>query len=161
MNKFLAGILAFLMWLMPWWGALRDLHTRFSFDENAIWQQVKTCVETHDVATLESMMRPWIKNNVDGLSEKVGNLLDSVSGEITRISIDSSIESGNDGGLYSVGKEIHIFTTEKLHYLRIDYTVTNSRDSKDTGISRLKLFTGKLNTPEYTILAEIKAPDGF
>jgi len=61
MNKIIAGILTFFLWIMPWWTGLYNARERYAFDTNATWNKMLKCVETHDATTLESMMNPQLK----------------------------------------------------------------------------------------------------
>jgi len=148
MNKILAGILSFLLCLMPWFPGLSDLIDHYAFDEYVLWNKVAVCVETNDIATLESLMHPWLKDNTSDLSGEIQRLLDSIDGDVLKVDLS--------GGEYRSGNIVYryliIYTTGILHNLRVDYTTTIGK----SGISRMTLSTGQLNSPEYTVLAEIR-----
>jgi len=159
MNKFLAGILTFLLWLMPWWTGLYNAREKLTFDMTAVCNKVIRSVENHDVATLESMMRPWIKNNVVNLTGKIEALLDCIDGEITRSGINSSEGTSNNNGIYRVGKSVYFYTAKDLYNIRVEYDVTNSKNKSDVGISWLKLVVAKPDGTGSVLLAEIKTLD--
>jgi len=158
MNKFLAGILTFLLWIMPWWTGLYNTRNRLAFDATAICNEVIRCVKTRDTTTLESMMRPWLKNNEGNLSGKIEALLDCIDGDIIEIRISDMEGTRNTDGIYSVERIIIIKTAGVLYNLRVYYDVTNSKNSKDVGISWFQLAEIKSDGSGFISLAEIKVP---
>ncbi|MCL1951790.1 MAG: DUF5104 domain-containing protein [Oscillospiraceae bacterium] len=158
MNKILAGILAFLLWLMPWWTGLYNAREKLSFDATAVCNRVINCVKAHDAATLASMMRPWLRNNVSDLTDRIEQLLDTIDGNVTEIGINRSEYTSNDAGIYRVGKHIFIYVGNTLYNLRVYYDVTNSNDKNEVGISWLEMVVAKGDGTGFISLDEIKMP---
>jgi len=154
MNKIIIGILTFLLWIMPWFTPLYTALQRRTFDENVIWSAVVQCVENHDVETLESMMRPWLKNNISDLPGKIEALLDAIDGDIEGVApLPDSFPSYYEG-VSSVGKIFGIATADEAYSLRVVYEYTNVRDRNEIGIARMQLVRGV----NGRILADIKTP---
>ena len=157
-NKIIAGILAFLLWLMPWSNTLFGLHAQFSFDRNAVMDKIATCVKNRDVATLESMMRPWFKANEPNLATKLGQFFDAIEGDV--ISVGRGGEgSSRSQGIYSEELNFGIYTTEQTYpnyYLWISYDVSNSNNKNDVGISLIHLQVGKNSDPSKVILFTLR-----
>jgi len=162
MNKILAGFFAFLLWIMPWSTGIYNAHARYAFDANTTWSKILKCVETHDAATLESMMSPRLKNNVIGLSDKIEQLLDSIDMDCgyTRI-VNNSNEFYSGNGIYGQVLRIGFVndTTKKILYtLEAEYDITNASNRSYVGISRVMLSTGRMADPDYATLILIKMP---
>jgi len=158
MNKFIAGILAFLLWLMPWSVQLYGWHAQYSFDRNATMNKIATCLKSRDVATFESMMRPWFKANEPNLTIKLEQFFDAIEGNV--ISVGSGGEgSSRSQGIYSEELNFGIYTTEQTYpnyYLWISYDVSNSNSKNDVGISLIHLQVGKNSDPGKVILFTLR-----
>jgi len=115
MKSFLLGILSFLLMIMPWFSGLFDLHEEPTFDEEAVRNKVISCIENNDAAALESMMYPPIRDNVLGLSDKIGQLLNLIEGDIERFVAYATIVQ-TDRGEESRKIRIGIFTDETLYH---------------------------------------------
>jgi len=161
MNKILAAILSFLLWIMPWWMGLFDLRERVAFDKDATMNRIADCIKARDVETLESMMRPWLKENVPDLTAKLGEFYDAIEGDV--ISVGRGGEStSRSQGIYCEELNFGIYTSEQTHpnyYLWISYDVSNSKSKNEVGISRIYLQTKKYGDPENVVLFSMRASD--
>jgi len=159
MNKFLAGILAFLLWLFPWSGTIYGWHAQFSFDRNAVMNSIASCVAARDVASLESMLRPWFKENVSDLTDKITQFYASIDGNITNVNKGTAQGSSADGGIRSECLNFGVYTDDATfshYYLIVWYDVSNSKNKKDVGIRSLQLSTGDfILDPDYLIHFEL------
>ena len=159
MNKFIAGILSFFLWLMPWWYGLSGLRERLTFDRDAVMTKIINCVESQDVAGLESMMRTWFKTNEPDLTAKIQQFYDAINGDI--INMRKGAEgSRSDGGIYSEDLRFIIDTDEPEHYyLQMWYAVSNGTNRNDLGISTIVLATGLVGAPDRVIHFDLRAPE--
>jgi len=159
MDKILAGILTFLLWIMPWCNGLYGLRERVTFDRNVVMNEISIQVQTRNVANLESMMRPWFKNNVPDLTDKINDFYNAIDGNIT--SIEKGVEeSMNTGGVYSERLSFYVTMDDQTYYnLVIWYDVSNTENPSEVGISVISLSKGKTVDPDYTIHFSLKAPD--
>jgi len=158
MNKFFAGILAFLLWLMPWSANLYTWHAQYSFDRNATWTKISNCVKASDVATLELMMRPWLKDNVN-LSTEINNFYNAIDGNITSITKGAE-GSSNNSGIYSEDMRFAVATDKGISYhLVIMYDVSNTKNRSEVGISAIRLATGQIGDPDRQIHFILNTPE--
>jgi len=162
MNKILAGILSFFLWLMPWWTGLYDLRERVAFDRNAIMSKIATYVKSRDVANLASMMRPWFKDNVLDLTDKLQDFYDAIDGNIESVHIGTGLGSRDNGGVHSESLRFGVYTDDETYpyyYLLMWYDVSSSKNRNDVGIGMIELATGKTTDPEAMIHFVLKAPE--
>jgi len=119
--------------------------------------KIATYVKARDVANLESMMRPWFKNNMSNLTVKLGEFYDAIDGSIT--DIEKGVEgSMNDGGIHSERLSFYVNMDDQTYYnLVIWYDVSNSKNRNEVGISSIVLSTGKLG-PGYVIHFQLEVP---
>jgi len=161
MNKIIAGILSFFLWIMPWWTGLYNARERLAFDRNAVMDKIATCITNRDVGTLESMMRPWFKANVLDLTERLTQFYAAIAGDIT--SINKGAEGSiNSGGIYTEELRFGVYTTDSTYphyYLLISYDVTNAKNKKDVGISMIRLQTGANSDPASIVHFDLRAPE--
>jgi len=159
MNKILAGILAFFLWIFPWSNTLFGWHAQLSFDRNATMNKIISCVQNQDVAGLEAMMHPWLKTNEFDLTNKIQQFYDAIDGNIT--SIEKGAEgSRNTGGIYSETLNFVIDTDMSMHYyFIIMYDVSSAKNRQETGISFLQLSTGLIGDPGRVVHFVLKTPE--
>jgi len=164
MTKIIAGILTFLLWIMPWWSGLSGLRERLTFDRNAVMDKIIDYVQNQDVAGLEAMMRPWFKSNTTNLTAKLGEFYDAIDGNIVTVQKGTSEGSMNDRGIRSerLNFVVHMDgdANYSKYYIVIWYDVANTKDRKDVGISLLELSTGDfVLDPDYMIHFELYTPE--
>ena len=159
MNKIIAAILSFLLWIMPWWTGLFNMRERVAFDKDDIMDKIISCVQEDDVATLESMMRPWLKENTPDLTAKITQLYDAIDGNI--ISMRKGAEGSRyDGGIHSVDLRFVLDTDKPEHYyLTMMYDVSNANDRKEVGISSIRLATGLVGASDRVIHFTLNTPE--
>ncbi|MDR2687715.1 MAG: DUF5104 domain-containing protein [Oscillospiraceae bacterium] len=159
MNKIIAGILAFLLWLFPWSNSLFGLHAQLSFDRDAVMDKIATCITDRNVETLESMMRPWFKANVSDLRDQLTQFYDAIDGDIQSI-IKGAEGSSNDGGIYSEEMRFSVATSKGISYhLVIMYDVSNTKNRTEVGISAIRLATGQIGDPDRQIHFILNTPE--
>jgi len=159
MNKILAGFFAFLLWIMPWWTGLFNMRERYAFDDAAVSSKIITCVKTRNIATLESMMRPWLQINTTDLSDKINQLCDAIDGNVIEFYRTRGQGSRDDSGIHSEELSFVIDTDKPEHYyFVIWYDVTNSRDRSEVGISSIRLATGLVGASDRVIHFELRVP---
>ena len=157
MNKIIAGILSFLLWIMPWSTGIYNAHARFAFDKNAAWNRIVCCVENNDTATLVSIASPLLKSSVADLSDQIAQMLGLIDRDYTRIT-NSTAGTYQDSGIYGVELVLSFVYADTLRTLVVDYDVTNSKNKNDVGISRIQLFKGRYADPDFAVLADIRIP---
>ena len=135
-----AGIMAFFVMIGGWFGY---------FNVDATLTKIANCLETHDTATIVSMMAPQM-NNISDLTEQVDELLGLIDGNIKEMNKFSTGEYWYDG---KHGRELRFtMDSDTLLHLVVCYDISNPR-----GIVRMTLSTGRVG-PEFLLLYEIKVP---
>jgi len=135
-----AGIVAFFVMIGGWFGY---------FNVDATLTKIANCLETHDTATIVSMMAPQM-SNISDLTEKVDELLGLIDGNIKQM---TSYSSGSYQYGSVKGRELRFtMDIDTMLHLVICYDTSNPR-----GIVQMTLSTGRVG-PEYVLLYEIKAP---
>jgi len=139
-TKIWAGIVAFFVMIGGWFGY---------FNVNATLAKIANCLETHDTATIVSMMAAPM-SNISDLTEKVDELLGLIDGNIKEMNKYSTGAYRYDG---KHGRELRFtMDSDTLLHLVVCYDISNPR-----GIVRMTLSTGRLG-PDYVLLYEIEAP---
>ena len=159
MKKIIVGMLSFLLMIAPWSNGLFSLRERLAFDRNVVWAKIAQCVENRDVETLESMMRPWFKENISDLTTELEEFFDAIDGNIVNI-IKGAEGSRTDNGIYSEDMRLGVGTDKAISYhLVIMYDVSNSKNRKEVGISAIRLATGQLGDPDRQIHFILNTPE--
>jgi hypothetical protein len=159
LSQIIASFLAFLLMLAPWSNDLFGLRERLTFDRDAVWTKIANCVKNRDVETLESMMRPWFKENVADLTERLEQFYDAIDGDIVSI-IKGAEGSRTDGGIYSEDMRFSVATDKQISYhLVIMYDVSNAKNQKELGISAIRLATGQIGAPDRQIHFILNTPE--
>ncbi|MCL1951653.1 MAG: DUF5104 domain-containing protein [Oscillospiraceae bacterium] len=138
--KIWAGIVAFFVMIGAWFGI---------FNVDATLNKIAKCLETHDTATIVSMMSPKM-STIDDLTGKVDELLGLIDGNIKQMTTQST-GSYQDGSVR--GRELRFtMDIDTMLHLVIRYDTSDPR-----GIVRMTLSTGRFGE-NYVQLYEIKAP---
>lgn len=159
--KIISSVIAFLFMLFPNNGALQYSHLQITNHTNIAAPKIIVAVKARDIDALEAMMCLNIKQNVENLPEKIGEMLDLIKGDI----IESSWESG--GGSYDErhkdgkaiiqsGIDIYLTTTEGNFYLGICWETANSFAMEEVGIRSI----GLAQTNPLKTLAILRATEG-
>ena len=142
-SRIWAGIVAFFVMIGGWFGIAQP------FNVNATLSKIATCLETHDVATIESMMAPKMSNIAD-LTTKIDELLGLIDGNIKQM---NSYSSGSYQYGRVKGRELRFtMDIDTMLHLVVCYDT-----SKPSGIVEMTLSTGRVGL-DYVVLYEIKAP---
>lgn len=161
--KIISSVIAFLFMLFPNNGALQYSHLQITNHTNIAAPKIIEAVKARDIDALEAMMCLNIKQNTENLPEKIGELLDSIDGEIIEITRDNSSGSyiGNEQDGRSMiqagmGFYIRASTSVNMYYLGIMWETANNFAPKETGIRNIGLLD-----PGGYLLARIYATEGI
>jgi hypothetical protein len=156
-NKFVIGLTAFLLMLIPNSGSLQYLHLQQTNSTDIAVPKIISAIKAKDVDALEALMCRNIKENVNNLPEEIGKLMDSIKGEITDYSWKTV---GNYNGKRDDGRkiiqanlDIYLTTSTGTYYLSIVWEAANSFAKEETGIRGIGLMVdgrvlGKINATE-------------
>ncbi|NLO45820.1 MAG: DUF5104 domain-containing protein [Clostridiales bacterium] len=165
-DKIVIGIVAFLLTLFPNSTGLLSLHQQQTNHSFIGAEKIASAIETGDVAALESLMCLNIKENVEDLPGKVGELMDAIEGEI----VESTWKSG--GGSYferrekgrqivQAGVDIYITTTEGTYLVAVWWEAVNTFKPEETGIRNIALCDPELSVTDGYVLVRISATEGI
>jgi len=163
--KMIAGILAFLLWLFPGSLSLRTMYQKQIFNMQQSVSAVVNAVNAGDIAALEAMMCRNIKDNVEDLSSKIGELIGAVDGEIQAYRIESAgmfTENRRDGRqIYQRGFGVEFTIPSGDYLIAINWEVVCNFAQEETGIRYIILYSGSSYDPNTVKLAEIMATEGW
>lgn len=158
--KIISGIIAFLYMLFPNWGTVQYSYLQINNNTNIAAPKIIEAVKARDIGALEAMMCLNIKQNAENLPEKIGELIDSIDGEI----IESSWESY--GSSYDIGKDnktvlqggiaINLITSTGTYIVGVWWETANTFAREETGIRSIRLLDSNLNE-----LNSISATEGI
>ena len=119
------------------------LRQRLSFNMNSSADKVMSAIKKRDIETLESMMCLSIKENEDDLSNRIGNLIDTIDGEILEYTWSqggSHGESSHDGKILDRQDfSIRVESTEGVYILQITWEIANNFAPEETGICAISV----------------------
>lgn len=160
MAKFLISLLAFLLMLFPHSTSLLSISQQITNNPNVVAPKMVNAIETRDIAALEALMCLNIKQNVKNLPAKIGELIDSIDGDIIDTSwkdSGGSYEENRENGktILQVGMEIFITTTTGTYVVGVWWEGINTFQPEETGIRNIALLN-----PDGNKLIGIRATEG-
>ena len=160
MAKFLISLLAFLLMLFPHSTSLLSISQQITNNPNVVAPKMVNAIETRDVAALEEFMCLNIKHNVGNLPEKIGELIDSIDGNIIETTWKHSgggySETRDNGKVINQsGVEILITTSAGTYVAGVWWETINTFQPEETGIRNITLLD-----PDGNKLIGIRATEG-
>jgi len=160
LNNIIIWLLTLLLGSFPSWGEdnmylhlLRTNHTDIAAPK------IISAFESRDIAALEALMCQNIKDNVEDLQEKIGEMMDAIEGEITESSwkiIGSYHERRRDGRRITQSDlDIYLTTSSVDYKLLIVWETANNFAVEEVGIRAIVLLI-----PKGSTLADIRATEG-
>jgi len=161
MKNFIISLLAFLLMLFPHSTSLLSISLQITNNTNVAAPKIINAIETSDVAALEALMCLNIKQNIDDLPVKIGELFDAIDGDIIEISWKErggSYEENRENGktILQIGMEFLITTTTGTYVICVWWEVINTFQPEETGIRSI----GLSQTNPLKSLAIISAIEG-
>lgn len=158
--KIISSIIVFLYMLFPNWGAVQYSYLQIYNNTNVAGPKIMEAVKERNIDALEAMMCFNIKQNVQNLHGKIGEMLELIKGDIT----EASWEGG--GSSYDIGKDnkavlqggitIHLTTSEGTYIINVWWEDANNFAREETGIRSIRLLDSNLNE-----LNSISATEGI
>ncbi len=143
-NSIILTIVTFLLTIFPWSSSLVAKKQQLTFPGNEIViNEIISAIETRDVSSLEEMYSKSQREEVDGLSNKIELLIDSIKGEMLEIIWLPS--GGSDYKNYGVAESTRswklIFTTSEDEYIiYVDWVIVDTINPDRVGLIGLTLF---------------------
>ena len=161
MKNFIISFLAFLLTLSPHSTSLLSINQQITNNTNVAAPKIINAIETRDVAALEAMMCLNIKQNVENLHGKIGDMLDLIEGDITDALWENrggSYEGHQNDGrtIIQGGISIYITTTTGTYAVGVWWEDANNFAREETGIRNI----GLSQTNPLKSLAIISAIEG-
>ncbi len=163
MKNFIIWFLAFLLTFFPNWGSVQYEYLQLTNHTDIAAPKIIDAMKKKDIDTLEGMMCLNIKQNTENLHVKIGELIESIDGEIIEITREISngsyIGKQQDGrSLIQAGMGFHIRTSTSVgtYYLGVMWETANNFESKETGIRNIGLLD-----PNGYLLSRIYATEGI
>ena len=173
MQAIISAILAFLLMLFPGCQYLQIQYKAASFNRAEVQTAIIEAIENRDVAALEKLMCPNIKENVPDLEKKITAFYDAIDGEIIEndgwsgTGSSDETENGISGRISSEGWIYEFRTASKSYCLNVSWVKMDTRSLKYMGLSGIsltdmKLFheylsAGKTDELKLYVLAKIDA----
>ena len=129
-------------------------------------EKIASAIEEGDIAALEALMCLNIKENVEDLPDKIGELMDAIEGDINEITWKSGggsyFERHEKGRqIVQAGVDISITTTEGTYLVAVWWETVNTFKPEETGIRNIALCDPDLSLTDGYLLVRISATEGI
>lgn len=145
LSSIILSIVSFLLLLFPNSTMLIYEYQLRTFDTEATVVDMMNAVEKKDIQALEDMMCKNIKENVDNLSDKIGELINTIPEEIeswellTSPHVSSNTSNGGEH-LAEHGRTIYIKTANGEYEMCFVWQTINTYDADERGIRDLRVI---------------------
>jgi len=160
-NTIIIWILTFLLWLFPNWSNNQLQHLIRTNNTAIAAPKIISAIENKDVPALEALMCKNIKDNVENLPGKIGELVNAIEGEITNSTWKTrgSYQETGAGGrrIVQSGIDIYLTTSTENYLLLVMWETANNFAIEEVGIRGITLVIPN----DGPTLADIKATEGI
>lgn len=166
MRNFIVGLMAFILTLFPGCTPVRSAYQQITNNTNVAAPIIIDAIKERDIDALETIMCNNIKENVEDLPEKIGELIDAIDGEIIESSWEDrggSYQASDGEGkiIVQAGLDIYFTTTEGTYVVAVWWETVNTFKPEETGIRNIALCDPDLAFTDNYVLAKISATEGI
>lgn len=169
-KKVVLEIVVFLLVLFPKSTGLISMYQQITNTSTIAAEKITAAFESKDVDALEELMCLNIKENVEDLRGKIGQMYNSIDGEIIEITVNmlgGSYDETHERGKSISQRGINIFitTTTGYYFVCICWEYINTFQPEETGIRNIGIsksdHVGPIEENLFTTIMIICATEGI
>ncbi len=154
MTKIIISILSVLLIFFPFSGTLQSAYQSLTFPgDDVIISNIIDAINSEDIDAFEEMFSDDKKKNHESLSVELQNMFNQIEGEI--INVNYILGDGSESSKSGVGYveklcswKFEIVTTTNKYILFAGWTIVDTLEPKNVGLSSLKLMDSEIVTSE-------------
>jgi len=163
-DRIITGLLAFFLFILPGWLGLIDLdylHLQRTNNTNIAAPKIIRAIEAQDIAALEALMSQTLRDDFEDLSDRIGEMMDAIEGEIISSRWEqrggsSNISRGDGRRIIQAGVCLYFTTSAGSYDVMIWWETANNFAPEELGIRNIGL-----GDPNGNVLVIISSPRGM